>query len=707
MSKLRSAGTLLSAHLLTLAILHAQSPDVIDGRWSGSIETPGTALSVVVTFEATGGAARGTIDIPMQGAKGLALTNISIEADAVSFAIGGVPGAPTFRGRVEGNRINGTFSQAGATFPFALARDTSAPARTDAATQSVSEGAKLDTIRTFLTAAIKRWDVPGVAVAIVRDGKVILAEGFGLRDVEGRRPVTASTVMPIGSTTKSFTSFIIGTLVAEGKLEWDHPVIEYLPEFRVADETTTRALTVRDLLTHVSGLPRHDVVWYGSTLSRRELFDRMRYLTSSAPLRTKWQYQNLMYMAAGVLAERVSGRSWEALVEERILTPLAMTSSTTSLAELRASMDRAIGYEMKGGDLSVVDYRSAEAMGPAGAINSSASDMAKWVQLQIDGGTNDGRELIAPGVLEEIHSPQVVMPSGPSPAGDRMLFNLYAMGWMQHAYRGRRLLEHGGNIDGFSALAGFLPNERIGVVLLCNRGGSGLPTAAMRTIFDILLEERDYDWEAPGLAAAKGLDSLLKASRQLADDGIRVPNTRPSHRLAEFVGEYEHPAYGVVTVREERDRLTAELHGLDANLEHYHYDVFRLTEGSEAIEGMKIEFRTAPTGEIATLVAPLEPEVAPIEFKRRASATLSDPSLLDLYVGEYSLAGQTVSITRRDSMLIASIAGQPDYQLVPTSTATFELKDMPGYSVRFAPRTGRADRAIFVQPNGTFAARRE
>jgi CubicO group peptidase (beta-lactamase class C family) len=698
-------ASLIAAALYVLPPLtpssFAQSAIDVTGRWNGAIDIPGSSLEVIVSLEKSGDHYGGSIDIPAQKAKALALAKVEVSGASVAFAIAGVPGEPTFRGALAGDRITGTFTQGAGTFPSSLRRQ--APAGSAAP----AEAATLDSIRAYLSGAIERWNVPGIGVAIVRDGRVLMAEGFGLRDREKKLPVTGATLMPIGSTTKSFTAFIIGTLVAEGKLEWDKPVVDYLPEFRLADEQHTQQMRVRDLLTHVSGLPRHDIVWYGSAMSRAELFSKLRYLEPSAPVRSTWQYQNLMYMTAGVLAEKVTGKTWETLLTERILAPLGMTSTTISLAELKTSADHAVGYESHGKKgLEAVEYRSAEAIGPAGAISSSAAEMARWLQLQIDKGEYQGKQLIDPAALAEIHAPQVVIGSGAT-GGEHLLFNLYAMGWMEHAYRGRRLIEHGGNIDGFSAVAGFLPGEKIGVVVLANRGGTPMPNAAMMTIFDRLLGENDYDWEGKGLTAIAELDSALEQSRALADDGLRVPNTRPSHELDDYAGEYEHPAYGVVTVRARKGRLSAELHGIEGTLEHYHYDVFRLTGGPEVLEGMLIEFRTSTTGEIASLVAPLEPAVKPIEFERRASRELSDPSVLERYVGDYAIAGRAVTVSRRDSTLYLTVSGQPQYELVAASPATFDLKGLTGYSVRFTPRNARAEQAIFIQPNGTFVAKRK
>lgn len=703
--RIRSMQTSRIVHVLALLValassLRAQPALDASGTWRGSIAIPGAALAVVVELTSAAGAFSGTIDIPAQGATGLPLTNVSASGARVTFTIGGIPGAPTFDGTIDGDRMTGTFSQGGGAFPFTLAR--TVPATRGAP----SDAAIVDSIRAYVRGAIRRFDVPGVAVAVVRDGTVLLAEGFGLRDVEAAAPMTASTLMPIGSTTKAFTAFVIGTLVAEGKLDWDEPVERYLPEFQLADEGATRTLRVRDLLTHVSGLPRHDFVWYGSSLSRAELFARLRHLESTEPIRTTFQYQNLMYMAAGVLAERVSGSTWESLVEERIFRPLAMTSTTTSIDPMRASADHATGYAIENGKATPMPYRSAEAVGPAGSINSNVSEMARWVQLQIAGGEHQRRPLIAPEALAEIHAPQVVVPGAVSQGGGRMLFDLYAMGWREHAYRGHRLLQHDGNIDGFSAEVGFLPDERIGVVVLANANGSPLPGAALKTIVDILLDERDFDWEAAPLAALTAIEGMIAQSRAIADEALRVPGTRPSHPTAEYAGEYAHPAYGTVGIVTERDRLRIRLRGVDAPLEHFHYDVFRIADPASMFDGLLVTFGTSTTGEIDAVELPLEMSLDPIEFTRVASPALREPRVLDRYVGTYELSGQAVSVRRIDSALVVTIPGQPAYTLEPTGEAAFGLEGLSGFSIRFIPRGERAVRMIFIQPNGTFAATR-
>jgi CubicO group peptidase (beta-lactamase class C family) len=700
-SSLRLVSVVIFAFSLSIVAAYSQPAPNPAGRWDGAIQLPGQALNISVELVDAGGRWSGTIDIPAQGAHGLPLEKLAIEPPKVRFAIGGIPGEPTFDGIVAGDSITGAFMQGGASLPFRLGRQSEAERHeTEAAT-----AAALDSIRSFLPKALKQWNVPGLAIAIVKGGKVILSEGFGYRDLEGKLPVTPNTLFAIGSSTKAFTAYILGTLVAEDKLDWDEPVITYLPDFKLKDEYATKHITARDLLTHVSGLPRHDMLWYGSSLSRRELFDRLQYLEPTADLRERWQYQNLMFMTAGYLAEQITGKSWETLVRERIFQPLGMGSSNVSIDALKLVAERAIGYNEEKKTLKRMEYRNIDAIGPAGAINSNAVDMSHWVMLQLGRGKYGDTQLLPKEVMATLHAPQVVMPGGTS--SDEILFNLYAMGWMEHAYRGRLLVHHGGNIDGFSAMVSFMPKEDLGVVILTNANGTPLPGVAMFTVYDKLLGYSNVDWNVDALTRAEKGDSLATMMESKENEDVaRVPNTRPSHRLPDYAGEYEHPAYGIITIREVRDRLEAAYNGMTAPLEHYHYDVF-VTGGESVMKDTKLQFRTDMKGDIASVVTLLEPSVDPIEFTRRAPAGLSDTTTLRRYVGDYDLAGQTLRVHLVGSKLITSFAGQPDQELLPYKEGEFTLKDAKGFSLRFEPKEGAVARVVIIQPNGTFTAKKK
>lgn len=253
------------------------------------------------------------------------------------------------------------------------------------------------------------WKVPGASIAVVADGKVMMTKGYGLRDVKANLPVTPKTVFAIGSITKSFTVTLLGSLVDEGKIEWDTPVRKYLPDFEMYDPVVTERLSVRDLVTHRSGLPRHDAPWYNSPLPRAELVRRIRFLEPSKDLRTTYQYNNLMFLTAGYLAEQVGGAPWEDLVRRRIFGPLGMSDSNTSVIASQQAPDFARPYELAKKEVKEVPFRNIDQIGPAGSINSSAEDMARYVPMHLGGGKSpDGKTIVSEGNLAQMQVPQIV-----------------------------------------------------------------------------------------------------------------------------------------------------------------------------------------------------------------------------------------------------------------------------------------------------------
>jgi CubicO group peptidase (beta-lactamase class C family) len=284
----------------------------------------------------------------------------------------------------------------------------------------------------FVEEVMKEWKVPGLAVGIVKDGKLVHAKGYGVRDLSKGSKVTPDTLFAIGSCSKAFTATAVAMLVEEGKLDWDKPVIDYMPNFRLYDSYASAYLRVRDLVTHQSGVPRHDMVWYGSPLSRAELFERLRYLEPSRPLHSRYQYNNLMFMAAGVLIERVSGITWEEFVRRRILEPLSMKTSNFSVNDLQKLADFSLPYQEAKGEVKLIPFRNIDAIGPAGSINSSVNEMAQWLLLQLGKGTVSGRKVISEKNLAEVHTPQIV--AGGDLKYDESFYSSYAMGWSVTSY---------------------------------------------------------------------------------------------------------------------------------------------------------------------------------------------------------------------------------------------------------------------------------
>jgi CubicO group peptidase (beta-lactamase class C family) len=471
------------AFILAASAYAKNAPDM-SGVWEGTITLPGIPLGITIEFtKAADGTLAGKIDIPLQNAKGLPLGNIKVAAESVIFDLLGVPGEPRFLGTIadDGKSISGDFTQGGGEFPFSLKRQ-------DAAQAAAAEGVfknKLDRLRVVVDSLRKVWKVPGVGLGIIKDDKVILSEGFGQRSVKDNLPVTPQTLFAIGSCTKAFTTAALGILVDEGKLEWDKPIKQYLPTFKMYDDFATQRMTVTDLITHRSGLPRHDFMWYNSTFTRKDIFSRLQYLEPNKDFRTDWQYQNIMFMTAGYLLEQVSGGTWESFVRSRIFEPLGMKASNFSVDESQKASDFAFPYREVKDTVKLIPFRNITTAGPAGSINSNIPEMLEWTRLHLNQGKMGDKQILSAATTIKLHAPAMVMPQ--SVTSPEILNSAYALGWMTSVYRGHQEVEHGGNIDGFSAEIMMLPQDNIGIVALTNLDGTPLPSIIARYATDVLL----------------------------------------------------------------------------------------------------------------------------------------------------------------------------------------------------------------------------
>jgi CubicO group peptidase (beta-lactamase class C family) len=556
----------------------------------------------------------------------------------------------------------------------------------------------------FITDVMKEWHVPGLGLVVVKDGEVIVSKGFGLRDVEQNLPVTPDTLFAIGSSTKAVTTLSMGLLIDEGKLDWDTPVREYLPTFRLADTAATERMTPRDLVCHRSGLPRHDLVWYNSPASREELFSRLRYLEPSSDFRTTWQYQNLMYMTAGYLVGALAGTSWEEFVQQRIFAPLGMGVSNFSVQISQQSDDVALPYREKDEQVEQIPFRDISTVGPAGSINSSMNDMAQWLLLQLNKGKVGEQQLISEGNLAQMHTPQMVRQE--PVRFDEVLPIGYGLGWFIDAYRGRLLIHHGGNIDGFSAMVAFLPRDNIGVVTIANLNASPLPQLVAYNVFDRLLELAEIPWSERAHKLVDEQKAALEKGKETSS-AERRPNTHPSHDLTEYAGVYHHPGYGRLTVTLVDDILSASINDLLLEVEHYHYDIFECVLNDWDLR-VPASFITDVSGNIASVAIPLEPSTPAIVFTRVPDESLRDRAFLEPFVGAYESEVVRFTIALRgENALTLTIPGQPIYELEPYQNTMFTLKGIPNVSITFnADDTGNVTEAQFKQAGAVFVVRR-
>jgi CubicO group peptidase (beta-lactamase class C family) len=469
---------------------------------------------------------------------------------------------------------------------------------------------KLQGLDALAARAMQEWKVPGLAMAVVEDGKVIYSKGYGYRDVGKKLPVTVDTLFAIGSITKSFTSLTFSMLNDEGKVDWDKPVREYVPEFMLYDEVATQRATPRDLFSHRTGLPRHDLVWYASDFSRADLVHRVRFLKPNKDFRTTYQYNNLMMMTMGYLEEKITGQSWESLIKQRILGPLDMPHTNFSVRDLAQSDDRALGYDLRKDAASNVPYHNIDQIGPAGSINSSVADMSHYVIFHLGDGTWQGQRLVSEANLRMVHSPQTVVPDPPPDLRYNELGHAaYALAWGASSYRGHNLVTHSGGIDGFSALLSMLPDDHIGVIILTNLGGQRAAEILTYNTFDCLLGLDQISWlERFKERRAKLKQQEEEAKKKKAAD--KKSGTHPSHESKDYAGNFEHPGYGVLKISLNGDKLAASLNGVlgPFTLEHYQYDQFQVPESAETpAAGLIFQFQTDKQGNIGSVSAPFEP----------------------------------------------------------------------------------------------------
>jgi CubicO group peptidase (beta-lactamase class C family) len=464
-----------------------------------------------------------------------------------------------------------------------------------------SETALSDDFPPLVRGLMARDQIPGVAVGVVERGQLVFARGFGYRDVEKRLPMTPDTLFPIGSASKAFTATAIAQLADEGRIALDAPVRAYLPDFSLADPVAAATLTTRDLLTHRSGLPRHDFFWYRAPFSRDELYRRLRFLEPSGPPRTRWQYNSLMFVVAGRIVEKVSGESWESFVQARILVPLNMRRTLLSAEAMQADPDHASPYAIRDGRVTKISMlKRLSAIAPAGAVQSTVRDLARWLTFHATRSPG----ILGEGMWRELHRPQAEMPPSDQP---EVQHPYYALGWIHETYRGHPLVIHNGAIDGFTVHLGFLPETGQGFILLMNRdSATDAQMALAYSAYDRLLGLEPLDWE-----------KRLQEKPTPLQDARDIPLDFP---IEEVVGRYEHPAYGALTVRAKGNRLTIQFRNLRLTLAYQGKRRFLSLEPiADGAPQISVQFSKPTLGEPLKLFVPLNFDGGdPVEVFTRA-----------------------------------------------------------------------------------------
>jgi CubicO group peptidase (beta-lactamase class C family) len=466
-----------------------------------------------------------------------------------------------------------------------------------------AQGSPLADLDAFVARVLETWQAPGLALAVVRGDSVLVARGYGLRDIRGDAPVDERSLFAVASTSKAFTVAALGMLVDEGLLSWDDRVTDHLPGFQLSDPYVTREITVRDLLSHRSGLPRGDRLWYGSPFGRDEVIRRVRYLEPAWSFRSAYGYQNIMFLTAGELVEAVAGVSWDEFLKRRIFDPLGMTATTTTTKGIDTLQNVATPHVLQDGKVTPVGWRDFDNLGGAGAINSSAWEMAQWIRLQLGGGVYAGTRLLSDSVMKEMHTPQTVIRMGE--ATQRLFpdthFQAYGLGWTLQDYRGRKVVGHGGSLDGMRTQVGMIPEEDLGVVVITNLNNSWIPQVVVYHVFDAFLGPREKDWNQAMYAVY--LESQREGEeRRAKEEASRISGTSPSLDREAYVGTYTDSLYGEASVRLDDGVLVLEVGPyFVGELEHWHFDTFRARWRDEQLGRAWVEFRLNRQGKVAEM----------------------------------------------------------------------------------------------------------
>jgi CubicO group peptidase (beta-lactamase class C family) len=551
-----------------------------------------------------------------------------------------------------------------------------------------ASGAKEDPLKgldEYIAKSLADWQVPGLALAVIKDDRVVLAKGYGVRKLGESTPVNEHTLFAIGSCSKAFTAATAGLLVDGGKMKWDDPVTKYLPAFQMYEPYVTRHLTVRDLLAHRSGLARHELAWYGAHLSRDQILYRMRYAKPSTSFRSAFGYQNIMYMAAGQCVASAAGKNWDDVVRERIFKPLGMKSTNTSVTALAKLDNVASPHEKVEDKVKAVPWRNIDNIGPAGSINSCAADMAQWLRLQLGKGKFQKERLLSSGTVEEMHTPQTVIRQG----GVLNLypdshFRAYGLGWFLTDYHGKKVVEHGGAIDGMVALAILVPEEKLGVMVLTNRSDQLLPQTIKYYLIDRYLGGPPRDRSAEFLKMQKSADDIVQKARA-KQEKERVKGTKPSLPLEKYAGTYKDDLYGELTVAKDKDKLVLRYGpSFVGELEHWHFDTFRATWQTQSLPKALVTFRLGAAGKVEEVKLAV-PQTGDLVMKRSAGPADKTPTIalskeaLRKFLGKYVCEKPAVEIHIEmvGSQLKGVVAGLSTVPLVAIKPTRFKVEGVP------------------------------
>jgi len=576
--------------------------------------------------------------------------------------------------------------------------------RVAARAQEADVAKKLQGFDAYMEQTLKDWNTPGVGVGIVVGNKLVFVKGYGYRDYEKKLPFTARTLQPIASNSKLFTAVAAGMLVEEGKLTWDKPIKQSVPEIEFYNDQLNNNVTLHDMLSHRTGVTRHDLIWFKSPFTRKELFERLKYLEPQEPMRETFLYNNLMFAAAGQVIEMKSGKRWEDFVRERIFTPLGMSTTCYTIADMLKQPDYGVPFREKRDSFELYKipyYEDTEGVAPAGAIISNIDELSHWLIALMNEGKYNGKQVLPASVLKATLQPAIALPNA---AGEALgywevLNSAYGMGRQTASYRGKLLAFHGGDLPGFHSQISFMPNDKIGVIVLVQTDHSApLYNIISYNVYERLLGMDQTPWSQRQLQQRLANKKAATESRTKAG-ADRVANTKPSHALGDYAGEYENSAYGILKIGLQGDQLQFGFHDFHFPMSHFHYDRFD-TPDDEEYGKFSVNFRTNPQGDVDQAVISLDQ--AEVVFTRKPETL--DPKVLEKLAGTYLTPSKVKFevVYQPGAGLALVFPGGPPQKLIPVKGLQFRTAQFADIIFEFVTENGQVKAVKRRDPSGEF-----
>jgi CubicO group peptidase (beta-lactamase class C family) len=556
----------------------------------------------------------------------------------------------------------------------------------------------------YMSKVLTDWNEPGAGVAVVYKDKLVYVKGFGYRDYGNKLPVTKNTLFQIASNTKLFTTVAAGILVEKGVFTWDEPIKKSVPELEFYNDYLNNHVTLRDMLGHKTGISRHDMIWFQSDFTRKDLFDRIKYLEPSIPLRQDFIYNNLMYTAVGYSIELKTGKTWEDFLREKIFKPLEMNNTIFSIAEMQKTDDYGVPYNEVRDTTTLYKIPLKEdgaAVGPAGSIITNLDDLSHWIIALINDGYYKNKEVIPSAIIKETLKPGIAFRNYEleEKGYNEVLNSTYGMARSIEIYKGNVLTKHGGDMPGFHSQVAILPYDSLGIItFVIGDQGASLSNIIMYNLADRLLGLEQTDWHGRRLAdRVKGKEVSKKGRSQAGYDLIE--GTSPTHDLQDYTGTFTNEAYGEFIISEKNDSLYFNFRKTILPLTHYHYNRFD-TPDDEDFGKWSINYLINPQGEISEAIISIDE--GQVVFIKKPDESLSNPETLKQYIGKYEIAGSEFEIKLNEVKQILYAPGPPDLELIPYKKNLFRVEKFDDMQIEFVSTNGKITGLKYKNPSGVF-----